>query len=67
MGAAEFLILLAFVAVLIVPTFYGLWRAARTEAWGWFAGIGIGWLFFGVGWIVGLVFLLGPDRKARAS
>jgi cbb3-type cytochrome oxidase subunit 3 len=67
MGAAEFLILLVLVGLVIVPTFYGLWRAARTEEWGWFVGIALGWLVFGLGWIVGLVFLLGPDRKARAS
>lgn len=52
------------VGLLIVPTFYGMWQAGRTQEWGWFAGIVAGWIF-GVGWIVGLIFLLGPSRRYR--
>lgn len=51
-------------ALLIVPTFYGVWRAWRTEEWGWAAWIILGWVF-GLGWIIGLWFLLGPDLRQR--
>jgi Na+-driven multidrug efflux pump len=55
---------LVFLALMAGATFYGIWRAYRTERSGWLAGIVGAWLL-GVGWIVGLVFLLGPDRKYR--
>jgi hypothetical protein len=60
----EILVLALFIGVFIVPTFYGLYRAIRTEEWGWFAGIALGWVF-GVGWLVGAIFLLGSDRARR--
>jgi hypothetical protein len=41
-----------------------MWRAYRTERFGWLAGIVVGWVV-GFGWLVGLVFLLGPDRQRR--
>jgi Na+-driven multidrug efflux pump len=66
MDALWYLVLLAMAALMIVPTFYGLWRAGRTGEWGWFAGIIAGWVF-GLGWVVGLCFLLGPDRRFRAD
>jgi hypothetical protein len=63
-GAIAGLIALPFIALLIVPTFYGLWRAGRRGEWGWVGWIVFGWLF-GLGWVVGLVFLLGDDRRYR--
>lgn len=60
----DVLIVLMLLAIFVVPTFYGLYRAAATGEWRWFAGIALGW-FFGFGWLVGLIFLLGLDRKAR--
>ena len=65
MGAPEFLVVLILFGLLVVPTFYGMWRAVRTSEWGWFWGIVAGWLF-GFGWVVGLIFLLGPDRRQRS-
>lgn len=66
MNAVGFVVLLALVGLLVVPTFYGMWRAGRTREWGWLAGIIAGWIF-GFGWIVGLIFLFGPDRRYRTE
>jgi hypothetical protein len=42
--------------VFLLISIYAGFRAARNGDGGWMAGIIIGW-FFGVGWLVGLIYL----------
>lgn len=60
---AELLMIVVF-AVILWSTFYGLWRAYVSRQAGWAVAIVAGWVI-GVGWLVGLVFLLTVDRRAR--
>jgi len=57
-------LVLGFFGGLIWSTFYGLFRAAKTQRWGWFWGILIAWTV-GFGWLVGVIFLLGPAKRAK--
>ncbi len=69
LGAPELLmvlVLMAFAALFITPTIVGLYRAARASEWGPVMGIVAAWLV-GFGWLIGLCYLLGPDRRARAA
>jgi hypothetical protein len=65
LGAPELLLVLL-TLLFVVPTVYGLYRAFSTRRNGWGVAIIALW-FVGLGWLAGLVFLLGPDRSARSS
>jgi hypothetical protein len=44
-------------AVFLVISIYAAVRAGRNGDGGWMAGIIVGW-FFGLGWLVGIIYLL---------
>ncbi len=64
-GAPELLILLVLVA-LLVATFYGKYRAFTSGDTGWGIGILVAWLV-GLGWLVGIIYLLTVDRRRRTA
>jgi len=65
LGAPELLILLLIGVVFVLPV-YGIVRAAKANETGWLIAILIGW-FLALGWLVSLVYLLGPDREHRRA
>lgn len=58
------MVIAVFLLVFIVPTIYGAYRAFSTGRTGWGVAILVAWVV-GLGWLVGIVFLLGPDRQVR--
>jgi hypothetical protein len=60
------LLILAASALILWATFYGLYRAYVSRQAGWAVAIVAAWIV-GLGWLVGLVFLLTVDRRARRT
>lgn len=66
MAAGEVLSIMLVLVVIALPTMYGLFRALATQQIGWAIAI-LASAIVAMGWLVSLVFLLGPDRKRRAA
>lgn len=64
-GAPELLILLV-LAGFLFATFYGAYRAFKNGDTGWGIGILVAWLV-GLGWLVGIIYLLTVDRRRRTA
>ena len=58
-GLLILVIALGFLALTIVA----LIRSARTQDWGWFAAILVGWVL-GLGWLVAVIYLLTHRSEA---
>jgi hypothetical protein len=58
------ILLVVIAAAVLGGFFYGGYRIIRREEWGWL-GWFIGLWLIGFGWLVGLIFVLGPDRRYR--
>lgn len=56
--------LVVILAAVLGGFFYGGSRIIRRQEWGWLAWF-VGLWFIGLGWLVGLIFVLGPDRRYR--
>ena len=53
-------------AIFLVISIYAAVRAARNGDGGWMAGIIVGW-FFGLGWLVGIIYLLRAKPRAGSN
>lgn len=65
LGAPELLILLVLAGFLFL-TFYGAYRAFKNGDTAWGVGVLVAWLV-GLGWLVGIIYLLTVDRRRRTA